>query len=561
MLLIAVVLFFPVFSCKEGISVDVYPETAENLVRFTFGGTATKTEFGSPDGNVYSVLWTDSQKVGIFYNSQFGSPEDNYGAQYVFPVPAADRMTAAFTAPFMPEEGSRHVFYAISPLCSLGWMGNEDRDADGINESKVVYAEIPVDQVPVAGSCDEKAQVIVARREYPDFPNEVEMPFTHLSAYGKINSLILPEGSDEIVGVLIESNRWLSGEVYYNYDKPGNVSFNRGDKYLYLDVNSGGLKGKSLKDVFFACVPQAEPFSEGDYLKFTVYTIGDTWEKTVSFTEDRTLTFNAGHISSFSLDASGFVNKSRSGYRLVWHDEFDGEPEAGISWAWPSSEWIFETGGSGWGNDEAQYYVNKVHGDKVVSKIKDGNLIITAYKLAVPLNGMDYISARMTTSQSWTYGNIEMRAKLPSGRGVWPAFWMLPEVLTSDNLLDGEIDIMEYVGYEPGVVWFSLHNKNDRTEEGKNLLTCSYSIDAPEDAFHVYGVVWTPEYIQAYIDGTPYFKFDNDGSGNPESWPFDKPFNIKLNIAVGGNWGGYMGIDDNIFPAEYVIDYVRVYQL
>ncbi len=247
-------------------------------------------------------------------------------------------------------------------------------------------------------------------------------------------------------------------------------------------------------------------------------------------------------------------------YRLVWSDEFEEEPEAGKDWAEPSDSWSFETGGSGWGNDEAQYYVDKAYGDKVVSKVQDGNLVITAYRLDTPLDGKKYISARMTTKRSWTYGKIEMRAKLSAGRGTWPAFWMLPVARTSDNLLDGEIDIMEYVGCEPGIVWFSLHNKNDRTEAGKNLLTTSYYPKSPETEFHVYGVEWTAEYIQAYIDDVPYFTFRNDGSGDPKSWPFDKPFNIKLNIAVGGTWGGYMGIDDSIFPTQYVIDYVRVYQ-
>ena len=176
------------------------------------------------------------------------------------------------------------------------------------------------------------------------------------------------------------------------------------------------------------------------------------------------------------------------------------------------------------------------------------------------LDGKKYISARLTTKRSWTYGKIEMRAKLPAGRGTWPAFWMLPAARTSDNLLDGEIDIMEYVGCEPGIVWFSLHNKKDRTDEGKNLLTTSLKVESPETEWHTYGVEWTAEYIQAYVDGIPYYTFRNDGSSDPQSWPFDKPFNIKLNVAVGGSWGGYMGVDDSIFPAEYIIDYVRVYQ-
>ena len=253
-------------------------------------------------------------------------------------------------------------------------------------------------------------------------------------------------------------------------------------------------------------------------------------------------------------------NAGTGEYRLVWSDEFVMDPQSGMDWTYPSDDWTFETGGSGWGNDEAQYYVDKQYENNVVAKVKDGNLILSAYKLDSPLEGKKYISARMTTKRSWTYGKIEMRAKLCSGRGVWPAFWMLPATMTSDNLLDGEIDIMEYVGYEPGIVWFSLHNKKDRTEEGKNLLTTPYTISNPETEFHIYGVEWTEDYIQAYIDDVPYYTFRNDGTGDPESWPFSKPFRIKLNIAIGGTWGGYMGIDDTIFPAEYIIDYVRVYQ-
>ena len=231
-------------------------------------------------------------------------------------------------------------------------------------------------------------------------------------------------------------------------------------------------------------------------------------------------------------------------YRLVWSEEFDEEPASGAEYAQPGEKWRFET----------------VHGDYAVTKVRDGMLTITAYKPETPVGGKKYISARMSSRQSWTYGKFEMRAKLPAGRGVWPAFWMLPVTHSDDNLLDGEIDIMEYVGYEPGIVWFSVHNKKDRTEDGKNKLTTSYVLKAPETEFHVYGMEWTPDYIQAYIDGAPYYTFRNDGSGNAESWPFDKAFYLKLNIAVGGDWGGYEGIDDTIFPAEYVIDYVRVYQ-
>ena len=112
-------------------------------------------------------------------------------------------------------------------------------------------------------------------------------------------------------------------------------------------------------------------------------------------------------------------------YRLVWSEEFDEEPAAGAEYAQPGEKWRFETGGSGWGNNEEQYYVDRVHGDYAVTKVRDGMLTITAYKPETPVGGKKYISARMSSRQSWTYGKFEMRAKLPAGRSVWPVFWML----------------------------------------------------------------------------------------------------------------------------------------
>ena len=552
-----------VASCTEAKSSAPLAEGARTVL-FTTPPIEVKTVFGEKQGGAYPVLWTANQETAIFYNSQSGDKTWNDGGQFVSPQPVESGLGAKLAATFTPEESSSHIFYAFSPFCALNGVWNEDW-GDGAGTRKMLYGIVPADQNPQPGTCDEAAQLIAAKSEYSEFPDEVSLHFSHLSSYGKIESLTLPEGATDIVGVYMESNKFLSGEVYCDYSDLGQVNFNSkytgNQNYIYLDVNNA-LRGTSLSDVFFATVPHTgdDKFGEGDWIKVIVYTTGDTWIKTINFSADRTLAFNPGRISSFSINADGFVSERKSGYSLVWSDEFNDGPQAGIDYAWPSDDWKFETGGSGWGNAESQYYVNKVHGDKVVSKVKDGSLVITAYKLDTPLNGMDYISARMTTKKSWTYGIIEMRAKLPAGRGLWPAFWMLPEVMTSDNLLDGEIDIMEYVGYEPGVVWFSVHNKKDRTEEGKNLLTTSYNPSSPESEFHVYGVEWTADYIKAYIDGTTYFTFENDGSGDPNSWPFFKAFNIKLNIAVGGSWGGYMGIDDSIFPAEYVIDYVRVYQ-
>lgn len=276
-------------------------------VRFTSSVDATKTVFGESSDGLYPVKWTSNQKVAIFYNTQTGSASEGYdGAQYISPAPSADALSAVFSASFTRQETSAHAFYAFSPLCSLGWMGNEDWDSDGISEKKVVYATVPADQVPTPGTCDEQAQLIVANKEYSDFPQEVELSFSHLSAYGRIKTLALPEGAAEIVGVLIESNKAISGEIYYYFDQPGKVNVNNSKalKYIYLNVNNA-LRNTTLSDVFFATVPVT--FGEGDWLKITVYTVSDSWARTINFTSAQPLKFVPGHISAFSISAEGFA--------------------------------------------------------------------------------------------------------------------------------------------------------------------------------------------------------------------------------------------------------------
>ena len=281
-------------------------------IDFTASGHVTKTVFGSPDEGCYPVLWTENQKVALFYNSQTGGQDWTDGAQYVTPVPSEGGLKASFSASFSKEESGRHSFFAFSPLGSLGWMGNEDWNRDGVDE-KVVYAILPHDQIPHMGTCDEKGQLLVARADFTDYPENVPLAFTHLSAYGKIARLELPEEaflgeSDDsgIVGVLLETNKPMSGEIYRNFDQNTvHVQTNptKYTKYIYLNVNNE-LKGKALRDVFFACVPMQ--LADGDYLKVTVYTTSDTWVKTINFSSLHSLAFNSGRISSFSISSDGF---------------------------------------------------------------------------------------------------------------------------------------------------------------------------------------------------------------------------------------------------------------
>lgn len=241
-------------------------------------------------------------------------------------------------------------------------------------------------------------------------------------------------------------------------------------------------------------------------------------------------------------------------WQQVWGDEFQyqGAPDA--------SKWTFEIGGGGWGNQEAQFYTDRRDNARV-----DGeNLIIEAKKETY--SGNSYTSARLNSRETWTYGRYEIRAKLPAGRGTWPALWMLAENDTYGDQYwpdNGEIDIMEHVGYEEGVVHATVHTEAYNHLQGTQRGD-SKTVPTATSEFHVYAMEWTPSEIRAYIDGDLYFRFANErlstSSANYAEWPFDQPFFLLMNIAVGGTWGGAQGIDDSAFPQTMEVDYVRVYQ-
>ncbi len=259
------------------------------------------------------------------------------------------------------------------------------------------------------------------------------------------------------------------------------------------------------------------------------------------------------------VQVKGVVNSTvPEGYILVWSDEFDEALLEGGLPALPNDQWWFETGNHGWGNNEDQNYVDRFHKTDTVTKIKNGKLTLSALKINEPLNGSYVISARMNTKEAWQYGYFEMKAQLPGGKGTWAAFWMMPQN-SRKWPDDGEIDILEYVGYRPNVVQSTIHTREYNHIVGTEK-TGMLSIKKAEDKFHVYGLLWTKDAIIGYCDGIPYFEYQNSKPENYSAWPFDQPFYLKLNLAIGGNWGGLKGVDQNIFPAEYIIDYVRVYQ-
>lgn len=246
------------------------------------------------------------------------------------------------------------------------------------------------------------------------------------------------------------------------------------------------------------------------------------------------------------------VTTEKEGYQLVWSDEFDyeGLPD--------STKWEFDTQGNahGWGNNELQFYTEK---RKDNASVANGFLSITARK--EPMNEKAYSSARLRTKGKgdWKYGRYEIRAKLPKGLGIWPAIWMLPtDWVYGGWPKSGEIDIMEHVGYEPDSVFASSHTETYNHAIGTNK-TKGIAVKNLYDDFHIYALEWNEQEYSVFMDDEKYFTFKNEGSGAKE-WPYDQPFHLLLNVAVGGNWGGKHGVDDRIFPQSMVVDYVRVYQ-
>lgn len=234
------------------------------------------------------------------------------------------------------------------------------------------------------------------------------------------------------------------------------------------------------------------------------------------------------------------------GWKLKWADEFNakGLPDP--------ANWGYDVGGTGWGNNEKQFYTNA---DTLNANVDKGYLAITARKAD------KYTSARLGSRKKFDfkYGRLEVRAMLPKGRGIWPAIWMLPTDWKYGGWpKSGEIDVMEHVGYEPDSVYGTVHtqtfNHTKGTQVGKAL-----KVENPYTTYHVYAMEWFEDRIDLFIDGQLYFTFKNSKKGVDE-WPFDQNFHLLLNVAVGGNWGGKNGVDDSIFPAAMKVDYVRVFQ-
>lgn len=251
--------------------------------------------------------------------------------------------------------------------------------------------------------------------------------------------------------------------------------------------------------------------------------------------------------------ASFFNITTPSGsWQLVWNDEFDyeGMPD--------STKWSYDTKGNayGWGNNEAQHYTAHNTDNAFV---ENGFLTITAR--IDSMGGKKYTSARLITKEKgdWLYGRFEIRAKLPSGLGTWPAIWMLPTDWEYGGWpASGEIDIMENVGYNPDTIVGTAHTESYNHTKGTQK-SASIHVPTSYTQFHLYALEWDNNEYRLFVNDNHYYTFKNERTGFKE-WPFDKRFHLLLNLAIGGNWGGKEGIDDSLFPHQFMIDYVRVYK-
>ena len=256
--------------------------------------------------------------------------------------------------------------------------------------------------------------------------------------------------------------------------------------------------------------------------------------------------------------------RQERGLKLVWSDEFD---------TFDTSLWNTDIWPARVVNDEDQAYTDS----PTNLRVEDGHLVIEAHKES--LGNAEYTSARIHSRGKGDilYGRVEVRARLPQGMGTWPAIWMLPsdpfryatrcaEGDTWQGSADcdawpnsGEIDIMEHVGYQMGHVHGTVHNEAyywAKWEQRKGRVL----LDDVDSAFHVYALEWSEDRIDVFVDDTLYFTYVNEGDGW-RSWPYDHPFHLILNVAVGGMWGrAGGGIDDSVFPQRMLVDYVRVYE-
>lgn len=353
------------------------------------------------------------------------------------------------------------------------------------------------------------------------------------------------------------------GRTFFNGDYVGQFGGPTGDGDQCIEFDTGGQKTVTLapasSGVSSSTGTQIEFSNDG----FMSYYIGASTYEVLSIDDNNMyvravmgnnpdlawyLKFTTTSYADQQTDGDGGDAEEAATFtsqfqEILWSDEFDGD-------ALDTANWNYEIGNgdNGWGNGEAQYYTDSP--DNV--KVQDGNLVITAKRESE--SGFDFTSARITTKDNFefTYGRVEVRAKLPAGEGTWPAIWMLGEAWPEESWPGvGEMDIMEFAGNQPNRISSALHFPGN--SGGNPIVGDVTNVEDATTEFHIYEVEWTEDKISFFMDGVAHLEFDND-----DSVPFQKDFYLLLNVAMGGSFGGAIAGDFQESSME--IDYVKVYQ-
>jgi len=336
----------------------------------------------------------------------------------------------------------------------------------------------------------------------------------------------------EVFGGKSEAGVWIEDYIFNKDDRTYNITGN-----LNLSDKSGGI---------YTGMVDGSPLNEGIH-DIKIHSRGKLEIDRVIFTRIQK------HQNSPRILEQ---NMRGEVWELIWSDEFetDGLPD--------TNNWSYNIGNWGWGNNELQYY-RDANLDN--SRVENGNLIIQATK---DNKTGEWSSARLTTQgkASFTYGKIEFRAKVPTARGTWAAGWLLGESYRDEVSWPycGEIDVLECVGYEiddvtgNGLNHATCHTRAYYFKQG-NQIGSDTALLAMNTTYHTYAVEWYPDVIYGLIDGVRYYTYDKNA--NELEWPFNNPQSIIVNLAIGGGWGGAKGLADDLKDPQYIIDYVRVYQL
>ena len=314
-----------------------------------------------------------------------------------------------------------------------------------------------------------------------------------------------------------------------------------------ISVTTTGKEWNAYADQDFITVEAKNTVAQSGTLTVTVPANPTTSARTGSVTVMSGIARKSINVTQAAAEKSAY--NAPEGYTLVWQDEFDSGLELN------QNDWTHEVKNAGWVNNELQNYVNHTTpGGNLVTEVKGGKLLIHCLKESGKIySGRVYAKVK----EGWTYGYIEASIKLPKGKGTWPAFWMMPVHFTSWPA-DGEIDIMEEVGYRPNYVSSSLH-ANAHVHSNGTQVTHEMFCAGAEDDFHTYAIEWRHDNNTTYVDGKQQLSYDNRGLGR-DDWPYDDPFYIIFNLAWGGSWGGQQGVDESALPATLEVDYVRVFQ-